>query len=112
VLSDNVSSMYADWFLGHAGKSVYYTKKEPERRKIYATAEKYLTVLDYSLFEAHGRNVEQKLIEKEQEIQILREREAVNTHAIAALRQNIKEMQDIVSGIVKNPEKLKELMNS
>jgi integrase len=89
VLSDNVSSQYADWFLGHASRSVYYTKKEPERRKIYSTIEKYLTILDYSLFETHGRNIETKLQEKEQEIQLLRQRDALNADAISALSDKL-----------------------
>jgi integrase len=100
VLSDNVSSMYADWFLGHAGKSVYYTKKEPERRKIYANLEKYLTVLDYTLIETHGRNIEYKLEEKEQEIQLLRQRDAMNSDAISAL-------SDRLTQVVKEIEVLK-----
>lgn len=101
VLSDNASSMYADWFLGHAGKSVYYTKKEPERREIYATVEKYLTVLDYSLFETHSRNIEAKLSQKEQEINLLRQRDALNTDAISAL-------SDKLTHVVKEIELLKQ----
>ena len=89
VLSDNVSSQYADWFLGHASRSVYYTKKEPERRKIYSTVEKYLTILDYSLFETHGKNIEMKLQEKEQEIQLLRQRDALNSDAISILSDQL-----------------------
>lgn len=96
ILSDNVSSQYADWFLGHASRSVYYTKKEPERRKIYSTVEKYLTILDYSLFETHGRNIETKLQEKEQEIQLLKQRDTLNTDAISALSDQLaKVMQEI-----------------
>jgi integrase len=102
VLSDNVSSQYADWFLGHASRSVYYTKKEPERRQIYTIVEKYLTVLDYSLFETRGRNIEAKLSEKEQEIQLLRQRDAMNTDAISAL-------SDQLSHVMKEIELLKEV---
>jgi integrase len=96
ILSDNVSSQYADWFLGRASRSVYYTKKEPERRKIYATVEKYLTILDYSLFETHGRNIEMKLQEKEQEIQLLKQRDVLNTDAISTLSDQLaKVIQEI-----------------
>jgi integrase len=101
ILSDNVSSQYADWFLGHASRSVYYMKKEPERRKIYSTVEKYLTILDYSLFETHGRNLETKLEEKEQEIQLLKQRDALNSDAISAL-------SDQLGNIMKEIELLKE----
>ena len=35
VISDQTNTDYSEWFLGH-NKSPYYTKKERERRKIYA----------------------------------------------------------------------------
>lgn len=35
VISDQTNQDYSEWFLGH-NKSPYYTKKEPERREIYA----------------------------------------------------------------------------
>jgi integrase len=50
VISDQVSQDYSEWYLGHAGRSVYYQKKEPERRDIYATkCMRYLTFLDYTI---------------------------------------------------------------
>jgi integrase len=36
VISDQTNQDYSEWFLGH-NKSPYYTKKELERREIYAT---------------------------------------------------------------------------
>ena len=68
VISDQTNTDYSEWFLGH-NKSPYYTKKEPERREIYATkCMKYLTFLDYTTLEAIGKNIESKLSEKEKEI--------------------------------------------
>jgi hypothetical protein len=50
--------------LGH-NKSPYYTKKETERREIYASkCMKYLTFLDYSTLETTGKNIEAKLSER------------------------------------------------
>jgi len=47
VISDQTNQDYSEWFLGHA-KSPYYTKRESERREMYATkCMKYLTFLDY-----------------------------------------------------------------
>jgi hypothetical protein len=82
--------------LGH-NKSPYYTKKEPERRQIYATkCMKYLTLLDYTTLEATGKNIEAKLSEKEKEIQLLRQRDSMNTDAIAGLSDQLaKVMQEI-----------------
>ena len=52
TITDQTGKDYAEWYLGHS-RSPYYTKKEPERREIYATKfMKYLTFLDCSLLEA------------------------------------------------------------
>jgi integrase len=89
VISDQTNTDYSEWFLGH-NKSPYYTKKEPERREIYATkCMKYLTFLDYTTLEATGKNIEAKLSEKEKEIQLLRQRDSVNTDAIANLSDQL-----------------------
>jgi integrase len=71
VISDQTNTDYSEWFLGH-NKSRYYTKKEPERREIYATkCMKYLTFLDYTTLEATGNNIEAKLSEKDKQLEAL-----------------------------------------
>jgi hypothetical protein len=71
VISDQVNQDYSEWFLGH-NKSPYYTKKEPDRREIYATkCMKYLTFLDYTTLEARGKSIEANLQEKDRMIQNL-----------------------------------------
>jgi hypothetical protein len=73
VISDQTNQ---EWFLGH-NKSPYYTKKESERREIYATkCMKYLTFLDYSVLEAAGHSTEASLQGKAKEIQALKEQMA------------------------------------
>jgi integrase len=96
VISNQVSQDYSEWFLGHS-KSPYYTIKESERREIYATkCMKYLTFLDYTTLEATGKNIEAKLSEKENEIQLLRQRDSMNTDAIASLSDRLtKVMQEV-----------------
>ncbi|MFL6420615.1 MAG: tyrosine-type recombinase/integrase [Nitrososphaeraceae archaeon] len=92
VISDQTNTDYSEWFLGH-NKSPYYTKKEAERREIYATkCMKYLTFLDYTTLEATGKNIESKLSEKEKEIQLLRQRDSVNTDAIANLSDQVMKL--------------------
>jgi integrase len=92
VISDQINTDYSEWFLGH-NKSPYYTKKEAERREIYATkCMKYLTFLDYTTLEATGKNIEAKLSEKEKEIQLLRQRDSVNTDAIANLSDQLMKL--------------------
>jgi integrase len=74
VISDQTNQDYSEWFLGHS-KSPYYTKKEQERRQLYATkCTKYLTFLDYQTLETTGKNIEAKLQEKDKEIQAVKEK--------------------------------------
>ena len=102
VISDQTNQDYSEWFLGH-NKSPYYTKKEAERREIYATkCMKYLTFLDYTTLEATGKNIEAKLTEKEREIQLLRQRDSMNTDAI-------KNLSDQMMAMMKEVEELKQL---
>jgi Phage integrase family len=102
VISDQTNTDYSEWFLGH-NKSPYYTKKEPERREIYATkCMKYLTFLDYTTLEATGKNIESKLSEKEKEIQLLRQRDSVNTDAIANLSDQVMKLMADVNELKKN----------
>ena len=102
VISDQVNQDYSEWFLGHS-KSPYYTKKEPDRRQIYATkCMKYLTFLDYSILDARGKNIESKLSEKENEIKLLRQKDAMNTDAISAL-------SDQLTYVMKEVELLKQM---
>jgi integrase len=100
VISNQVNQDYSEWFLGHS-KSPYYTLKESERREIYATkVMRYITFLDYTTLEATGKNIEAKLSEKEREIQLLRQRDSMNTDAISGL-------SDQLSTVMKEIETLK-----
>jgi hypothetical protein len=75
TITDLTGKDYAEWFLGHAKRS-YYTKKEPERREIYATkCMKYLTFLDYTTLEARGKGIEANLQEKDREIAGIKEKQ-------------------------------------
>ncbi|MGH9974759.1 MAG: tyrosine-type recombinase/integrase [Nitrososphaeraceae archaeon] len=101
TLSDCVGKEYSEWYLGHA-KSGYYVSKPEVRAITYAEkAMKYLTFLDYSSLEATGKNIESKLSEKEQEIQMLRQKDAMNTDAISAL-------SDQLSHVMREVELLKQ----
>jgi integrase len=74
VISDQVSSEYSEYYIGHS-HSPYWTKKESERRGIYADkVMRYLTFLDYSRLEATGRSVEARLEDKDRENTYLRQR--------------------------------------
>jgi integrase len=95
VISDQTNTDYSEWFLGH-NKSPYYTKKEPERREVYAAkCMKYLTFLDYTTLEATGKNIEAKLSEKDKEVQVLKEQVS-----------SMQSAQEEILELLKDPDKL------
>jgi integrase len=102
VISDQVGQDYSEWFLGHV-KSPYYTKKEIDRREIYITkCMKYLTFLDYSILEARGKSIEAKLREKDQEIDLMKEKYESELQAIRD--ETNQKFNQLMILIQKNPK--------
>jgi integrase len=101
VISDQAGQDYSEWFLGHS-KSPYYTKKESARMEIYATkCMKYLTFLDYTTLETTGRNIEAKLLEKDNEMQAMKTR---HEQDMKTMREEMnKQFGQIMSMIQQNP---------
>ncbi|CAN5356334.1 hypothetical protein BH18THE2_BH18THE2_22700 [soil metagenome] len=94
VISDQTNQDYSEWFLGHS-KSPYYTKKEPDRREIYATkCMKYVTFLDYTMLESTGKNIEAKLSEKDKEIEEIRSRFDLMQSQMQSLLSSLGSMKD------------------
>jgi hypothetical protein len=58
---------------------------------------RYLALLDYTTLEATGKNIDAKLSEKEKEIQLLRQRDSVNTDAIANLSDQVMKLMTEVN---------------
>jgi hypothetical protein len=101
VISNQAGQDFSEMILGH-NKSVYYTLREPDRREIYSSkCMSYLTFLDYTTLEATGKSIEAKLSEKEREIQLLRQRDATNTDAIASLSDKMQELMTKVQQLEK-----------
>ena len=50
---------------------------------------KYLTFLDYSTFEAAGKNIEVKLEEKDNEIHLLKKHDQMKDEAMAKLSEQV-----------------------
>jgi hypothetical protein len=74
VASDQVSSDFSEWLIGHA-KSSYYTKKQEEKWQIYRDkCMKYLTFLDYAVLESTGKGIQNQLSEKDARIHSLEEK--------------------------------------
>jgi len=102
MISDEVGGDYSEWFLGHNG-SVYYTKKESERREIYLTkCMKYLTFLDYTALEARGKSIEAKMSEKDREMRAIKEKYDQDLQAIR--EETNQRFSQIMSMIQHNPK--------
>jgi integrase len=92
TLETAITKDYADGYLGHED-STYWSITEDERKRLFLdNAEKYLTFLDYSTLESTGKNIEAKLSEKEKEIQLLSQRDSVNTDAISTLSDQVMKL--------------------
>lgn len=79
---------------GHS-KSPYWTLKEEHRREIYSSkCMKYLTFLDYTTLEVTGKNIESQLLEKDKEIQLLRQHNSYNADAIVTLSDQVRKLTE------------------
>jgi integrase len=73
-ISDLGHSDYSEWFIGHSG-STYWRKKGKEKVDIYAKIEPYLTFLDIQQLERKGADMETRIEELEETVQVYRTRE-------------------------------------
>ncbi|MGA9153337.1 MAG: site-specific integrase [Candidatus Nitrosopolaris sp.] len=83
TISDAAGKDFAEYFIGHA-KSPYWLRKEDVKREIYHTkCMKHLTFLDFTILEARGRSIEANLLEKDQEIQTMKEQTQILSNQLA-----------------------------
>ena len=95
VISDQAGQDYSEWFIGHA-KSPYWGKKEEARREIYQTKiMNYLTFLDYGTLETTGKNIEKQLVEKDKQIENLKEMDKIKSEEMQLMneRMNKRELE-------------------
>lgn len=103
VISDQAGTDYSEWFLGH-NHSVYWTRKEQERRGIYLKkCMPYLTILDYTKLDTRSKNIEIRLQAKDKAIQLLTKQVAEMQRA----HQEMQEYRDEMRALLRNPEKLR-----
>jgi integrase len=93
TVGDQVNTDYSEWFIGHA-KSPYWAKKPEKKWQIYNDkCMKYLTFLDYTTLEATGKNIEAKISEKENEIQLLRQRDQIKDQELQSMKEHIRAIE-------------------
>jgi integrase len=95
TISDLGYGDYSEYFIGHIG-STYYRKSVKEKAEIFRKIEPYLTFLDFAQLERKGADVKTRVEELEVINQKLRERDSMNTDAIASLSDQLtKVIQEI-----------------
>ena len=95
TISDLGYGDYSEYFIGHIG-STYYRKSDKEKAEIFHKIEPYLIFLDFIKLDRRGADVQTKVEELETINQRLRERDTMNTDAIAILSDQLtKVMQEI-----------------
>jgi integrase len=95
TISDLGFGHYSEDFIGHDG-STYYRKTVREKAEIFTKIEPYLTFLDFATPERKGADTNTRIEELESINQILRQKDSMNTDAIATLSDQLdKVMQEI-----------------
>ena len=111
VVETQASGSYSEWLLGHSGKSEYFTKKENEKREIYATkCMKYLTFLEYATLEATGKNIEAKLHEKDIEMQSMSQKHTNEMEEMKKQMLSMQNTQEELKLLLRNPSRLMEIL--
>jgi len=97
IIANQVNTDNSEWFLGHK-KSPYYTDNDEVLKNTYKEkCMKYLTFLDYPTLAASVRSVEDKLAQKDREIEELKRRERENEEKIEGLYNGLKEVSSLVA---------------
>ena len=84
-------NQFAEYYIGHE-HSVYWNKPEQEKVEIFRKIEPFLNFLDYTAIESKGADVQSKLNAIEQLNYKLRQKDEMNTDAIALLGDKMQEM--------------------
>jgi hypothetical protein len=53
----------------------------------------YLTFLDYQTLETTGKNIEKQLVEKDKQIEILKEKDRIKSEELDLMNERIKKME-------------------
>jgi hypothetical protein len=91
TISDLGFGDYSEDFIGHDG-STYYRKTFKEKAEIFTKIEPYLTFMDFAALERKGADTNTRIEELETTNQVLRQRDSMNTDAIASLSDKVQEL--------------------
>jgi integrase len=92
TISNQAGADFSEFILGHKG-SVYYVNKTEELKAMYRDkCQKYLTFLDYPTLDSAAKSLEDKLKQKDKQIEELTQRDWDNTERINKLESKIEEL--------------------
>ncbi len=110
TISDLGHSDYSEWFIGHS-HSTYYRKPQAEKLDIFRKIEPYLTYLDYHELEAKGADIETKLSEKDQEMQMLKDQIARMQQEKQKENHEMEEKYKEIDELAKKFERMEKYFN-
>jgi integrase len=101
TISNQAGSDFSEFILGHKGSVYYVNKKEEDKIRYRDKCQKYLTFLDYPTLDATATSLEAKLKEKDKEIELLKQRDSMNTSSIEGQTELILKLQKDVELLMK-----------
>jgi hypothetical protein len=101
LLSDLGYQDFGEWILGHQ-LSTYWGKSDKEKYALFKKLEPYLILLDQSTLQRQGSDLQTKLETMERENQTLRQKDSMNSDAIAGLSDKMQELMAKVRELEKN----------
>jgi integrase len=102
VISNLGFSEYSDYFIGHK-VSTYYRITDKQNIELFRKCEPYISYLNYGALEKRSNDMQTRLEIMERENQTLRQKDSMNSDAIAGLSDKMQELM----AKVRELEKLK-----
>jgi hypothetical protein len=87
-----VSIVFSEYFIGHSGISTNYRKTDKGKIELFRKIEPHLTFLDYPTLERKSADIQSKLDVLDMENNMLRQRDATNSDALATLSDQVMKL--------------------
>lgn len=95
VISNLGFSEYSDYFIGHK-VSTYYRITDKQNIELFRKCEPYISYLNYGALEKRSNDMQTRLETMERENQLLRQKDSMNSDAIASLSDRMQELMNKV----------------
>ena len=92
TISDLGYGDFSEYYIRHSSVSTYYRKTDKEKIELFRKIEPHLTFLDYPTLERKGADIQSKLDVLDMENNMLRQRDATNSDALATLSDQVMKL--------------------